>query len=27
VLAVAPLLSGFHMLIHAMVLDIQDNNV
>ena len=26
VLAVAPLLSGFHMLIHAMVLDIQDNN-
>ena len=26
VLAVAPLLSGFHMLIHAMVLDIQDNH-
>ncbi len=25
VLAIAPLLSGFHMLIHAMVLDIQDN--
>lgn len=26
VLAVAPLLSGFHMLIYSMVLDIQDNN-
>ena len=25
VLTVAPLLSGFHMLIYAMVLDIQDN--
>jgi hypothetical protein len=25
VLTIAPLLSGFHMLIHAMVLDIQDN--